>query len=215
MSRPSFPILPLLPPPPCALPQPHPSTILSTSTAHWTSTTHLFPAAFPRSRLSSVRTPTSPLVITQNHPGAPAVTKDEWRARVEEIVARTGAEDVIDLDSEEGRTVLESQSLLWGVAKCYRPAPTGRGSKVTLILTHGAGMHKETWDPMIAILLEETKARGEVEIEEVWSLDAVGHGDAALINLGAIGDSCEHPSESEGTSLAQVPTCRRLGRQRP
>ncbi|KZT01785.1 alpha/beta-hydrolase [Laetiporus sulphureus 93-53] len=57
---------------------------------------------------------------------------------------------------------------------------------LTLILAHGAGHHKEHWEPVIESLyrLSQRSARGmhRVKIRDVWSMDCPNHGDAAVLN---------------------------------
>ncbi|KAH9484884.1 Abhydrolase domain-containing protein mpaH [Psilocybe cubensis] len=60
----------------------------------------------------------------------------------------------------------------------------GEGKKgITLVTTHPIGFHKEIWEPTFRHLIEMTElANSSIRIEELWSLEAVNHGDAALIN---------------------------------
>ena len=60
---------------------------------------------------------------------------------------------------------------------------------LTLICTHGAGHHKELWEPTIEYLFEvdarQAKLGGHPQqrrIKEIWSIDSPNHGDAAVLN---------------------------------
>ena len=67
----------------------------------------------------------------------------------------------------------------------------------TLVLTHGTGFHKETWEPTIERIFatENAKPNG-LRIHEAWAIDAPNHGDAAALNAdllqsGAYDLTCE------------------------
>ncbi|KAF8149537.1 hypothetical protein B0H34DRAFT_734214, partial [Crassisporium funariophilum] len=54
---------------------------------------------------------------------------------------------------------------------------------VTMVFAHPIGFHKETWEPVFKHLVEITEAStSTIHIEELWSLEAINHGDAALLN---------------------------------
>jgi len=55
---------------------------------------------------------------------------------------------------------------------------------LTLILTHGAGFHKEQWEPTMDDLykLLDHRSNGSIKIREIWSIDCPNHGDAAVLN---------------------------------
>lgn len=55
----------------------------------------------------------------------------------------------------------------------------------------------ETWEPLIAELLNETSS-----IDEIWALDSINHGESGALNATALGDNCP-PSLS---SRSNVPT---------
>lgn len=55
----------------------------------------------------------------------------------------------------------------------------------------------ETWEPLIAELLNETSS-----IDEIWALDSINHGESGTLNATALGDNCP-PSLS---SRSNVPT---------
>ncbi|KAI0341089.1 hypothetical protein BDW22DRAFT_321847 [Trametopsis cervina] len=69
-------------------------------------------------------------------------------------------------------------------AKRYK-TPGASANGVTLIFTHASGAHKEHWEPIIRVLLVPNGAASDVKlpgIREVWSLDALDHGDSAIAN---------------------------------
>ncbi|TCD62135.1 hypothetical protein EIP91_007310 [Steccherinum ochraceum] len=60
---------------------------------------------------------------------------------------------------------------------------TSSPSGISLIFMHCIGTHKETWEPTIEVLLDlQRKAGRQVNIAEVWCLDAPNHGHAAALN---------------------------------
>ncbi|PWN39311.1 alpha/beta-hydrolase [Ceraceosorus guamensis] len=56
--------------------------------------------------------------------------------------------------------------------------------RITLLLTHGAGFHKELFEPMIEHVVELLRAGGNhsIELEEAWCIDMPGHGDSRAVN---------------------------------
>ncbi|PPQ74560.1 hypothetical protein CVT24_004352 [Panaeolus cyanescens] len=54
---------------------------------------------------------------------------------------------------------------------------------ITIVTTHAIGFHKEIWEPTFKHLIEITESPSSpIRIQEIWSLEAVNHGDGALIN---------------------------------
>ncbi|EPS95148.1 hypothetical protein FOMPIDRAFT_1025931 [Fomitopsis schrenkii] len=68
------------------------------------------------------------------------------------------------------------------VAKRY--VPKGAVSTgLTLLFTHCTGSHKESWEPVIATLLQlQDAASNTPVVREAWSVDWQSHGEAASIN---------------------------------
>ncbi|KAH9927546.1 Alpha/Beta hydrolase protein [Amylocystis lapponica] len=60
--------------------------------------------------------------------------------------------------------------------------PSDDPNAVTLVFAHGAGHHKEHWEPTIQHLYDHAHAQGGVQIRDVWAIDAPNHGDAAVLN---------------------------------
>ncbi|VDC07676.1 unnamed protein product [Peniophora sp. CBMAI 1063] len=139
--------------------------------------THVFPAAWPRS------TPLVPFPddLRDDIPRA-LESKEERRARL----AR-GVDAMLTLkrsqEREAGRTLDPDQRMLWVTAtRWVRTGPSlGNGNK-TVLCTHGNGMHAGTFAPTLRRLLSRRS-----DIAEAWALDAVHHGDAGLLNAGNLG----------------------------
>jgi hypothetical protein len=73
----------------------------------------------------------------------------------------------------------------------YRPT-VDRKTGITIILTHGTSFCKELWEPLIEIWLREDSP---LPISVIYALDAVTHGDSAVVNrqhLTALSESI-HP----------------------
>ncbi|KAH9948107.1 hypothetical protein B0H21DRAFT_821288 [Amylocystis lapponica] len=169
---PARPLRPLEPPPHTdrpALPSPQRRSLLHPSFAL---TTHLVPAAFPRT------TPVAPAPVLPTW----SPDKAQWQA----AVART-AEGLFkrkrphnELDEPLNRNAL------WVCLNRYhrkgRESP-GAAKGVTLFVAHANGFPKEIWEPMLQRLIAAHQAaRPTYSIDEIWLWEAVNHGDACLIN---------------------------------
>jgi pimeloyl-ACP methyl ester carboxylesterase len=54
---------------------------------------------------------------------------------------------------------------------------------VTLILLHGTGFHKETWEPLLETVFDLASCgEGTVKIREAWAIDCPNHGASAALN---------------------------------
>ncbi|KAJ6450790.1 hypothetical protein C8R45DRAFT_946611 [Mycena sanguinolenta] len=71
-------------------------------------------------------------------------------------------------------------------AKCYTPElsePNGH----TLLFVHGAGAHKEQWEPTVKQTLFQTKiTTSEYTLRDVWTVDWPSHGEGGIINEAAL-----------------------------
>ena len=58
---------------------------------------------------------------------------------------------------------------------------------ITLIFAHATGFHKEHWEPTLDDLhtLLATNS-SSVKVQDMWSIDAPNHGDAAVLNEKAL-----------------------------
>ncbi|KZV93760.1 hypothetical protein EXIGLDRAFT_34964 [Exidia glandulosa HHB12029] len=132
--------------------------------------THLVPAAYPR-------IPYGPAPHVPS--SLPGESKGQRIARLQQVgaeqLSRRAAFERGDLSPPAPRNELP-----WLAANRYVPVGAARDG-VTLIFTHGNGMHKETWEPTLRHLLELG-----APIAEAWSLDCANQGDSALVNAGVL-----------------------------
>jgi hypothetical protein len=99
-------------------------------------------------------------------------------------------------------------------AKRYQPSS---GSDLedgfTLIFTHGAGFHKEQWEPTIEHLFElQSKNPNGPKIREAWSIDAPNHGEAGVLNeqkllAGCYDEICKFRWSLSCPELTASPSC--------
>ncbi|KAF8480044.1 Alpha/beta hydrolase family-domain-containing protein [Russula ochroleuca] len=167
-----IPLLPLrLPPEPLrypALPSPLRDHRFS---ATYNVTTHIIPAAFPRSTPFIAPPPAFP-----SHE-----IDDEREARIQRYTR-----ELISLQAQYVPDSSGTQpTVLWNVLNRY--VRHGKGGGLTLLMLHANGMHKETFEPTIRHLLQAADEDTRYRIDEVWTLDAVQHGDAGLINADNLG----------------------------
>ncbi|CAP79115.1 Pc06g01220 [Penicillium rubens Wisconsin 54-1255] len=66
----------------------------------------------------------------------------------------------------------------------YRPSKVGSGA--TLLLTHGTSFCKEMWEPLIEFWF---RVDSPLRHQAVFAIDAVNHGDSAVLNRGLLGTS--------------------------
>lgn len=155
--------------------------------AEWfTLSTHILPAAFPRSG-PDVSYPegcdADGLVIPEVEGGAAAAKK----TRIETGLKVRKALYEINTKHWLGELPGNSEKPLWVcVNRFVRKTPVsgeqGKGRRrVTLLLAHGNGFGKECWEPALIHMLLNGRDTDPI-IEEIWSWEAVNHGDSALIN---------------------------------
>ncbi|KZV70079.1 alpha/beta-hydrolase [Peniophora sp. CONT] len=172
----SFPLPPLLPadpPPSNLLRAPELPTWRAPSDFGngYIRSTHVFPASWPR---KAPFVPTPPYARATDGEG-----KEAKKARVkkvsQELIGWGERYENGELDEMAG-----SDKILWMCANRYaRASPTGSG--LTMICLHANGMHKELFEPILNRLFMLRD-----DVDEVWALDALQHGDSALLN--EIGD---------------------------
>jgi pimeloyl-ACP methyl ester carboxylesterase len=156
---------------PCILPQ-LPSPIREPTFAeNYTLTTHVVPAAYPRV------SPDIPVV---------QVLPTTWPSSEEEsrrILSRTADEVIARLEKHaNGRLDSRDRKIYWNcvnryVKKDLRDASDNK--RLTLFFAHASGFPKEIWEPTLRHLLF---SRVGPQIDEIWSWEAIQHGDAALLN---------------------------------
>lgn len=209
---PTHALLPLEPPPPCAdppaLPRPRTRTLRALD-ASFSVSTHLVPAAFPRS------TPDAAL------PAPPVWTKDrrEW---AQAVVGKV--DEIIETKQRQlgaGADAAPSRAPLWVCVNRYRRKGAGARVErdwepggVTLFFAHATGYTKEVrarpsllcsqpcahalartaqiWEPVISRLLASDSQQSQCSVDEIWSWEAVSHGDSAMVNGPKLGGVCKH-----------------------
>ncbi|KAI0706363.1 Alpha/beta hydrolase family-domain-containing protein [Earliella scabrosa] len=153
----------------------------------FTRTSHLIPAASPRNLPSaSPLRDASDLRAVSHDLDAATAGLGEARRVFEERKSR----GVVDASVEQQ----------WICVDRYvprRPPPGGDlGSGFTLFFTHSGGFYRQIWEPMLARLLS---GPARALISEVWTFEAIQHGDSALINDAAqrdVGEFCLQYSTS-------------------
>ncbi|KAI0772830.1 Alpha/Beta hydrolase protein [Trametes elegans] len=153
-----------------ALPSPARKSLLD---AWFTVSTHLVPAASPRT------TPDVPL------PPLPkwSANKEEFRA----AVAKT-ADHLLSIKQRQWDGEFDGlprgRRPMWNCINRYvRKSGSGDPARgITLFFAHANGFPKEIWEPTLQRLMAEYDARAGYTINEVWLWEARNHGDAALVN---------------------------------
>ncbi|EGO26749.1 hypothetical protein SERLADRAFT_464144 [Serpula lacrymans var. lacrymans S7.9] len=136
----------------------------------YTLSTHIIPAAYPRV-VPDIPIPEAPSQYTD---------KEERKRHVQ----RLGGE-IAERQELFGRGQLPgepSRKVLWNCINRYvkNTHSTDNKSKgVTLLLAHANGFPKEIWETTLRYLFSSPEGP---PIDEVWSFEAVQHGDSALLN---------------------------------
>ncbi|KAH8920985.1 hypothetical protein BT69DRAFT_367098 [Atractiella rhizophila] len=175
-------LLPLYPPPSSPLPPPLPLRTSSTiASVGWCTSTHIFPAAYPRTRLGAVTNPSErgKKLFTWKDASGAREQMESLKRHLRSTTERTVDSFAVESAKEEG---------LWIAVNRYAPlhvmeAEANQG--ITIILCHANGLHKETWEPFIYHLVQ---GHPNLRISEIWALDVVQQGDSAILNEGKIGD---------------------------
>ncbi|EIW79715.1 alpha beta-hydrolase [Coniophora puteana RWD-64-598 SS2] len=195
-------MMPLVPPPVSACDYPPlpllsdslRSSFLSSLPGYFVST-HVLPAAYPRA-------PSSKWVPPPLHQ-----TKAAHSARAEADFQRLVA--LKEAQEQETLSIPPREEVLFSTVKCYRPTcQRSSGRPVTLLLLHGIGLHKESWEPFLSDLSRSLERGSSVSIDEIWSLEMVQHGDAGLINehnQGEIFDAADYGRDTANFLLNYLP----------
>ncbi|KAI0087436.1 Alpha/Beta hydrolase protein [Irpex rosettiformis] len=145
-------------------------------------TTHLVPAAYPRF---------TPFVPSAQQPEW-SPDRETWKANVDKTT-----EEVMHwkYDQHAGKVSggLQGQGstkLLWNCVNRYtrrellpQDGSNNTGLPLTLFFSHANGFPKEIWEPTLRHLVAVNGASDSpLNIAEIWSFEAVNHGDAALVN---------------------------------
>ncbi|OAX36910.1 hypothetical protein K503DRAFT_772027 [Rhizopogon vinicolor AM-OR11-026] len=133
----------------------------------YTVSTHLVPAACPR------RTPDIPLPAASKF----STNASENKQNRDQLAAKIC--ELRDLAKQGKLSGDGSEKLLWNCVNRYVKRAPGGKKGLTLLLVHAIGFPKEIWEAVLQYLLYSPSAS---LIDEVWSWEAVQHGDAALVN---------------------------------
>ncbi|KAH7925329.1 hypothetical protein BV22DRAFT_1129087 [Leucogyrophana mollusca] len=137
----------------------------------YTITTHIIPAAYPRI------VPQIPLPEIPQYSANAQDRREKIKQLTQEIMDR---QELYNQGKLPGQL---SEKVLWNCVNRY--AKLGHCSKpdgqqgVTLFLAHANGFPKEIWETTLKFLLLHPSAS---LIDEIWSWEAVQHGDSALLN---------------------------------
>ncbi|KAK0484609.1 alpha beta-hydrolase [Armillaria novae-zelandiae] len=169
------PLIPLEPPSfPAVLPQlPSPQRSPAWLPAEWIHTTHIVPAAYPRSSPDAVLPEASVFDVNSSRSDRQKLTAE----RLKQLLALR--------EKENGKTS-RNDKLLWLCFNRYTRKNTD-GKGLTLFFTHANGFCKEIWEATISSFLS---SRSERYVSEMWVWDAVNQGDSALLNRGRLNSLC-------------------------
>lgn len=149
--------------------------------AQWSRSSHVFPAAYPRSIVGS----SVPEAVPPSFPSSYDALAIADEIHTGNLRARKRLEDSVveepQLFVSVARYFLDSES---DARNSMHHHPTSRFEPITLILAHANGFHKETWEPALAHLILSPAGR---RIQEIWSIDCVNHGDSAILNRQHLG----------------------------
>ncbi|KDQ15271.1 hypothetical protein BOTBODRAFT_65628 [Botryobasidium botryosum FD-172 SS1] len=205
-------LLPLLPPPkefsdPSSYPPlPATCTPFADTLPGYKCTTHLFPAAYPRAASRAFLPP---------EPMGRKLTRLEIKETVSYLEGRKEeAEELRTTEEAEEAVKAEGRNeLLWMVAKRYKrveDAKKREGRPLTLVALHGIGVSKETWEPIFATINFLTaNSNSRLNVDEIWTVDCVQHGDSIALNeskLGDIFDSAEYSRDLTNFVLFYLPS---------
>ncbi|KAG0704156.1 hypothetical protein DFH29DRAFT_873941 [Suillus ampliporus] len=129
--------------------------------------THLVPAACPR------LIPDIPLPVVPQFSTNASERRQEIQQLAAEIAERQERHAQGTLSGER------SEKPLWNCVNRYAKRVQDGRKGLTLFLAHANGFPKEIWETTLRYLLSSPSAP---LIDEVWSWEAVQHGDAALVN---------------------------------
>ncbi|KAI6037055.1 Alpha/Beta hydrolase protein [Pisolithus microcarpus] len=133
--------------------------------------THIVPAAYPRLALDVPL----PEIPSYDDSTSPTERQERIATVVERLIERQ------ECFTQGRMSVGHGQKPLWNCVnryvRTYRRSTMGTG--LTLFLAHAIGFQKEIWETMLRNLMDSPAAP---LVDEVWSWEAVQHGDSALMN---------------------------------
>ncbi|GAA5898145.1 hypothetical protein JCM6882_003336 [Rhodosporidiobolus microsporus] len=153
----------------------------------WRIDTFLVPAAFPRTQRNGTRPAGTPSPVSHRPPKGDrvdleALLLDVVGTQVEEL-----KKPVTDVEGDEA-VVQEQEQLFLAMNRLVPLEKREDGRKgISLVLCHGTGLHKETWEPVLRPLLDESEKGGDVRVDEIFALDAVNQADSAVLNEAVMG----------------------------
>ncbi|KII91721.1 hypothetical protein PLICRDRAFT_51853 [Plicaturopsis crispa FD-325 SS-3] len=186
LRTPSPPSLPLPSP---SLPSPPREPAFSSK---FTLSTHIFSAAYPRTA------PPDQLPTPPPNTGIPKKHK--------QLLNQTAAE-LLSLKQRQHNDDRGNTRVLWNCVNRYVRRDLVRSRGITLLFTQGTGFPKEIWEPTIEHLLATPSG---AQIDEIWSWEGVQHGNAGLINEGALTEMFDWSDNSRDILnflLNFLPTC--------
>ncbi|KZV61470.1 hypothetical protein PENSPDRAFT_759415 [Peniophora sp. CONT] len=135
----------------------------------YTYSVHVFLAAWPRS------TPLASL------PDDLQEGVDERKTRIARVTKHI-LEVKATREREQPDALDDSGRVLWVTATRWVRTAGVQASDKTLLCTHANGLHGTIYTPVLRRLLAQRQ-----DVAEVWALDGVQHGDAAILNAGKNG----------------------------
>ncbi|EIW57881.1 alpha/beta-hydrolase [Trametes versicolor FP-101664 SS1] len=168
-------LVPLLPiDTPSARPPPPPRLQLPLQelVAGYMRTSHIVPAACPRFL------PAESALRTTMCDDVPA----DMDAALTSLAAARRAFDVQKRRAPQHLLSYEQQ---WNCVDRYvhpRALSSGASRGITLFLVHSGGFSRQIWEPMLKPLLARLSESATDVVDEIWSFEAVQHGDSAVIN---------------------------------
>ncbi|KAH9472047.1 hypothetical protein MJO28_002093 [Puccinia striiformis f. sp. tritici] len=165
----------------------------------WNRSTHVYPAAYPRSLSGS--SVYEPVIPTYPKTRSAKAIVDEIRNQNSNAQRRL-----------EGSHVDEPQ-LFIAVARYFITTELEENEDVSIdgdrpvtwILLHANGLHKETWEPTLAHLLLSPAGK---KVQEVWAIDGAQSGDSAILNrlyLGLNVDGADYARDVLSLILSYLP----------
>lgn len=159
--------------------------------------THIVPAAQPR----VVPDVPLPEIPPHSNSTSPAERKEQIATVVKQLIERQECFTQGRMPGGHG------QKPLWNCVNRYvRTCRRGTvNTGLTLFLAHANGFPKEIWEIMLRSLLDSPAAP---LVDEVWSFEAVQHGDSALVNaenLGGIFDTQDNTRDNANFLLYYLP----------
>ncbi|KAH8827504.1 Alpha/beta hydrolase family-domain-containing protein [Flagelloscypha sp. PMI_526] len=199
-----IPLLPIYPPPEDLIPLapriPSRSTskdLTKIAKLSFQHSSHLIPACFLRSSSPHPlpEQPTSGLTREQRSKNADDLVEMVLNARFRQNEART--------KHQPGQLIHGYPCVLWNCVDRFVRAGGGTGD-ITLLLLPSNGFSKEIWEPFLEFFLQSPEVRAQVG--EIWSFEAVHHGNSAIINKNALASAGFSCWEDQSRDIVQFLT---------